>query len=342
MIMSTRARSKAPAAALSLVLAIAGAPSAHAAVCFPAKPLAYTAITSNFGMRHNPDHNGALILHQGIDFRAQSPLEVYAVHSGVVSELNTRTMNVVAVKGDDGITVRYLHMKTNYPKKVGDRVNAGENIGLSGNTGTKAYHLHFEAFPTGASSKVDPKQYFCPDLPIAPGAQLQTTYYPGTGDPGKPVPLQLGGTGGTAAAVPGGPGPGTKLPDGRLKGGDIPPSAPFPDMLGKSVKEFFSEEVNRRFMNPEWLNMLVNPDFRSLNPSYAAAHPTETALKVVDPSLMIIREIAIMFALSNAIAIETSDSRTSTQAMRATMLQMRAEAYSRRVMSTIRSVVTSR
>lgn len=335
---------------VAMLLGCVSTSIAHAdGVCFPNNPLQKTELTSNFGMRANPDHNYALILHHGVDFRAQSPTKVYAVHSGVVTELNTPTMNVIAIKGDDGITVRYVHMSTNYPKKSGERVNAGELIGLSGTRGTGAFHLHFEARPSGGSFPVDPKQYFCPSPAISePRSKISQTYYPNTGKPGTPVPLTLSTSGGVTSAPAGGPGPGMTggspavaeskpLPSGLPKGGGIPPSAPFPDYLGKSKNEFFSEEVDRRFYSSEWITMLINPEFRNMDPDYVARNPAQALLTVAVPELMLVREIAIMSALGNAIETETFASRESTQAMQATAMQIRSQAYTRKLAEIIKT-----
>ena len=55
--------------------------------------------------------------------------------------------NAVFVRQDDGLTAWYLHMKNGSvtAKRVGDRVAAGEYLGLVGSSGpSSAPHLHFE------------------------------------------------------------------------------------------------------------------------------------------------------------------------------------------------------
>ncbi|MDJ0869158.1 MAG: M23 family metallopeptidase [Myxococcota bacterium] len=53
--------------------------------------------------------------------------------------------NLVALAHDDGTIASYVHLERGAVVAVGQRVRAGQRIGLSGNTGyTTAPHLHFE------------------------------------------------------------------------------------------------------------------------------------------------------------------------------------------------------
>jgi hypothetical protein len=77
--------------------------------------------------------------------------------------------NAVFVLQDDGFTAWYLHMKNGSPtpKVIGDRVVAGEYLGLVGSSGpSNLPHLHFELHD-GAGNIVDPLHGECnagPDL----------------------------------------------------------------------------------------------------------------------------------------------------------------------------------
>ena len=61
---------------------------------------------------------------------------------------NLHRCNVVEIEHDDGSEAKYAHLawRSVYPK-VGERVRAGQVIGLSGWTGYATYpHLHFGLF----------------------------------------------------------------------------------------------------------------------------------------------------------------------------------------------------
>jgi murein DD-endopeptidase MepM/ murein hydrolase activator NlpD len=60
--------------------------------------------------------------------------------------------NCILIRHDDGTIGIYAHLKRHGNRvKVGERVNAGDFIGLSGNTGfTSGPHLHFSVFKTAS------------------------------------------------------------------------------------------------------------------------------------------------------------------------------------------------
>ena len=95
--------------------------------------------------------------HPGYDYRAAYGSDVYAVANGIVVSssggvcvLKGMTGSTCADWGamgidhENGIVSQYLHLSS-LLVKAGDRVVAGQKIGLSGETGVpKAPHLHFE------------------------------------------------------------------------------------------------------------------------------------------------------------------------------------------------------
>ena len=106
-------------------------------------------------------HNGKFS-HQGnskyaIDFGMKVGTKVYAAREGVVVALkedsnkhgNTLSFakhaNYITIKHDDGSYAKYTHLKKNSVfLGLGHRVNRGDLIALSGNTGfTNGEHLHF-------------------------------------------------------------------------------------------------------------------------------------------------------------------------------------------------------
>ena len=81
--------------------------------------------------------------------------------------------NYIAIKLNDGFTVRYLHMMNRSPKKIKSAVKKGEYIGNVGTSGNSTgYHLHFDCNTVGAyrggensktvnySTCVDPAPFF--------------------------------------------------------------------------------------------------------------------------------------------------------------------------------------
>ena len=107
-------------------------------------------VTSPFG---NRTLNGAVQFHTGYDLVGVGSYEITAARSGrvVQSRMVTDKTNptwqwghYVCVRGDDGNYYYYCHMKSR-AVKVGDIVNAGDKLGIMGNTGYSfGAHLHFE------------------------------------------------------------------------------------------------------------------------------------------------------------------------------------------------------
>ena len=115
-------------------------------------------ITSTHGYR---TIFGGTSFHPGLDIVGKDTDEVVSVSNGrvlwsqMVSDKNNPTSewgNYVAVTGDDGCTIYYCHLKQ---RKVtaGQRVKAGDVIGIMGSTGlSTGPHLHFEVRPNNASA----------------------------------------------------------------------------------------------------------------------------------------------------------------------------------------------
>ncbi|KOU48508.1 M23 family metallopeptidase [Streptomyces sp. WM6378] len=100
--------------------------------------------------------------HTGIDFHAASGTSVHAVGLGTVVEAGWGGAygNNVVIKMNDGTYTQYGHLSV-IQVSVGQPVEPGQQIALSGNTGnTTGPHLHFEA-RTGPDygSDIDPVAY---------------------------------------------------------------------------------------------------------------------------------------------------------------------------------------
>ncbi|MFB3076990.1 MAG: M23 family metallopeptidase [Lysobacterales bacterium] len=95
-----------------------------------------------------------------VDFRMRIGTPVHAARNGIIArvvESNDKGCwqdgcgkyaNFIVVMHDDGTTGEYYHLQQNGALvEVGERVDAGQKIGLSGNTGHTALpHLHFAVY----------------------------------------------------------------------------------------------------------------------------------------------------------------------------------------------------
>lgn len=110
-------------------------------------------ITSKYGERILYGVPG---FHSGLDIVGASSDNVVSVTNGtvlwsqMVTDRNNPSWewgNYVAVMGEDGCTIYYCHLAKRCVKQ-GDRVKAGDLIGVMGNTGYSfGKHLHFEVRP---------------------------------------------------------------------------------------------------------------------------------------------------------------------------------------------------
>lgn len=106
-------------------------------------PLKKIHITSGAGWRKHPV-TGQMLLHNGIDLRADHE-PVYAVMEGIVEAVGNddRSGLWVKLQHADRIRSSYAHLSRLIVTK-GDKLNAGDVLGISGNTGrSTGPHLHF-------------------------------------------------------------------------------------------------------------------------------------------------------------------------------------------------------
>jgi hypothetical protein len=120
-------------------------------------------VSSKFGPRKAPCP-GASTYHKGIDIGASTGTSIKCYAAGVV-EINKALAgnagNYIKIDHGNGVASRYLHMQHQSPLKVGERVEAGQDVGKVGNTGVgTGPHLHFEIWING--EKVDPLKYVNP------------------------------------------------------------------------------------------------------------------------------------------------------------------------------------
>lgn len=100
-------------------------------------PLDGSHVISDYGGKRN---------HAGIDIKNGAGKEVYALFDGLVvqSGVFSGYGKCVTLRHTNGLETRYAHNSKNYVK-VGDKVKAGDVLGLTGRTGrATTEHVHFE------------------------------------------------------------------------------------------------------------------------------------------------------------------------------------------------------
>ena len=122
------------------------------------KPISGGRLTSRFGKRKAPTR-GASTYHKGVDWSIPVGTSIVASSGGTVSRAGWGSGYgyCVYIEHPDGKETRYGHL-SKVLVKVGQTVNQGEKIALSGNTGiSTGPHLHFEILVNG--SQVNPLTY---------------------------------------------------------------------------------------------------------------------------------------------------------------------------------------
>jgi len=112
---------------------------------FLASPLAFSRVSSGYGMRFHPV-SGGVKPHLGVDFAAPTGTPVRAVGDGVVEFAGTQRGygNVVVLNHRGGQSTAYAHLNRIHVRK-GQRVEQGVLVGEVGSTGVSTGpHLHFE------------------------------------------------------------------------------------------------------------------------------------------------------------------------------------------------------
>ncbi len=114
-------------------------------------PLKKGRTTSTFGRRRNPFNRKKVQFHSGLDIACRINSRVFSSRSGrvVFSGFKKGYGKLIIIKHEHGYHTYYGHLNRPLVKK-GQKVNTGEFIAYSGNTGrTTGPHLHFEIRKSG-------------------------------------------------------------------------------------------------------------------------------------------------------------------------------------------------
>ncbi|MGX5693904.1 NlpC/P60 family protein [Dermacoccus abyssi] len=140
--------------------------------------------TSEFGMRVNPGAKeyGKYKMHNGLDMAMSTPGPVVAVKDGVIKRILIDGLggNQVYIDIGGSTIVGYSHLRDRPTLKPGDRVKAGQAVGIEGATGNvSGAHLHFSV-QQGEGNYVNPRTWLDAQGLKVP-ALNQWTSAPGTG-----------------------------------------------------------------------------------------------------------------------------------------------------------------
>lgn len=116
--------------------------------------------------------------HEGVDIFAPRGTPVIAARDGIVRRAGTQRLGglVVWLRDERGYSHYYAHLSAQLVGR-GDRVRAGDTLGLVGNTGnarTTPPHLHFGLYRRGEGA-IDPWPFVAPQPSRPPALRADTT-----------------------------------------------------------------------------------------------------------------------------------------------------------------------
>ncbi|MDZ4159748.1 MAG: peptidoglycan DD-metalloendopeptidase family protein [Anaerolineaceae bacterium] len=122
-------------------------------------------LTSTFGKRRSYNNSNWTYFHTGMDFCGGTGVEIYAAAPGVVVFAGPLVVrgNATILSHGWGVYTGYWH-QSEIRVQPGERVEAGQVIGLVGNTGrSTGAHLHWEVWAGGV--QVDPQDWLAQVFP---------------------------------------------------------------------------------------------------------------------------------------------------------------------------------
>lgn len=156
---------------LSTSLKRTGFDLAQGQYSMPVSRDAFMLVTSPYGSRKDPMDRTKTQIHHGIDIKTNSDAVLATENNGTIVAVNHNTntgsgksVTVEYSRADGSATrVQYMHLSQINVQK-GDSVNAGQKLGVSGNTGsrTTGEHLHLGVINVSADGKqqwVNPAAY---------------------------------------------------------------------------------------------------------------------------------------------------------------------------------------
>ena len=156
---------------LSTSLKRTGFDLAQGQYSMPVSRDAFMLVTSPYGPRKDPMDRTKTQIHHGIDIKTNSDAVLATENNGTIVAVNHNTntgsgksVTVEYSRADGSATrVQYMHLSQINVQKV-DSVNAGQKLGVSGNTGsrTTGEHLHLGVINVSADGKqqwVNPAAY---------------------------------------------------------------------------------------------------------------------------------------------------------------------------------------
>ena len=146
-------------------------PTPNGLYSLPLKRDEFMLVTSPYGNRRDPMDHSKTQFHKGIDISCKNETLLATENNGKVVGVNHNANTgggksvTIEYNREDGSKYQttYMHM-SNIDVKIGDTVNAGDKIGVSGSTGTRTTgpHLHFEVktiVADGTKRNIDPAAY---------------------------------------------------------------------------------------------------------------------------------------------------------------------------------------
>lgn len=125
----------------------------------PLKTDAVFKVSSHYGWRNHPK-TGERKMHNGMDLAAPIGTEVLSTADGIVTEVGYSKEgygNHVVIKHGNQYVTKYAQL-SKMKVTVGDQVEKGQVIALSGNSGqSTGPHLHYEVYKNGKTA--DPKDF---------------------------------------------------------------------------------------------------------------------------------------------------------------------------------------
>ena len=116
----------------------------------------FPTLTGSISSKFGDSRDGGSRSHAGVDVALPVGSDVLSMAAGRVTYTgyNSQRGNYMKVDNQDGTQSIYQHLSA-FNSKVGDYVNAGQKIALSGNSGVgTGPHLHFELLRNG--TPIDP------------------------------------------------------------------------------------------------------------------------------------------------------------------------------------------